>query len=113
MEIAEGKTAETTLMLRSNSRDTVVISVHSAAFMQYADAEDSKAEGKSITGKPFTDFEISASDEPVPPGSKKALRLTMRGTVKSRISGSIRLVLPNSELRIPVTADIRRIRSPG
>jgi hypothetical protein len=113
-EMQEGESRSMNFDLVSNSSDTLVVWVQTAAFMQYADTS-AAGDGRPahLVATPFVDFELRSTDAAIPPGGRKTYTLTMQGKMRSRISGSIRFVMPHSDLRVAVTADIFRIRSPG
>ena len=100
--------------LRSNSTDTLKLDNITVSITEYLDTTAGmQYHADKVIAKPLTDYSLQTQDEELAPGTQTELILEVRGHEKGQMNGHIRIALPHSEIRIPVTGVILRNRSPG
>jgi hypothetical protein len=108
-----GDTVRLVLTLRSNTGKTVRLENISAAMLAYVDTSAGNVyRVENIQTRPFTGFRLSLADELLHAGDSTELTLVMIPEQKGQINGSIRIPIPNSELRVPVSGVVLRTRAP-
>lgn len=108
-----GDTVRLELKLISNTRKTVHITNLSASLLAYIDTSaGNKYRVENVQTRPFTDFDLSIASEEIAPGDTTLVYLTLHPDSKGQINGSIRIPIPDGELRIPVAGVVLRARAP-
>ena len=108
-----GDTIRLVLTLKSNTTKTVLLENVSAAMLAYVDTSAGNAYVvENVQTRPFTDFKIQLDDAEIHAGDSTELILVLIPTEKGQINGSIRIPIPNSELRVPVSGVVLRTRAP-
>ena len=108
-----GDTVHTALKLISNSDKAVRIKDVSAALLAYVDTtEGNKYNVDAVQTRPFTDFDIRTEAQEIAPGDTTTVYLTLRPGEKGQINGSMRIPIPDGELRVPVVGVVLRTRAP-
>ncbi len=109
-----GERVRLRMPVRSNTDVRVMLDNITLAAMEYVDTTAGREyHVEKIISRPLTDFAITTSDPEIEPGGETDIVLEIQTSGKGQINGQIRLVLPNSELRIPVVGVVHRNRSPG
>ena len=108
-----GDTVRLPLTLKSNAARTVTLDNISASLLAYVDTSAGNTyDVQHVQTRPFTAFTLSLASETLPPGDSTELTLVLLPGEKGQINGSIRISLPNAELRVPVTGVVLRTRAP-
>lgn len=108
-----GDTVRLRVTLRSNSGKTVRLENISAAMLAYVDTSAGNAyQVENVQTRPFTAFRLLLEDDVLHAGDSTELTLLMIPEEKGQINGSIRIPIPNSELRVPVSGVVLRTRAP-
>lgn len=109
-----GNSVSLVLHLTSNSQAPLRLDNVSFAAMEYTDTTAGESyHADKVIGRPVTDFTLRIDDEDLAQGESTTLHMTIRTHGKGQINGHVRIVLPDSELRIPVIGIVYRNRSPG
>ncbi|MDT8323724.1 MAG: DUF1573 domain-containing protein [Bacteroidota bacterium] len=108
-----GDTVRLVLTLRSNTAKAVRLENISAAMLAYVDTSAGNAYSvANVQARPFTAFRLALGDDLLHAGDSTELTLVMIPEEKGQINGSIRIPIPNSELRVPVSGVVLRTRAP-
>ncbi|MBN1448777.1 MAG: DUF1573 domain-containing protein [Bacteroidetes bacterium] len=108
-----GDTVRLALRLYAKGDASIPLRDVSAALLAYIDTtEGNKYHVDVVQTKPFTafDFHIPASE--IAPGDSTEIFLTLRPEHKGQINGSLRIPIPDGELRVPVVGVVLRTRAP-
>jgi len=101
------------LTLKSNSDRTVHIENFSAALLAYVDTTEGNTYNvDAVQTRPFTNFDLRVTDQEIPPGDSTTVILTARPLAKGQINGTLRIPIPDGELRVPVVGVVLRARAP-
>jgi hypothetical protein len=110
-ETTIGTTVKNVIKLTSMSKTEISLGSISASFLAYIDTTaGNQYHAETVTAKPFTDFKMHVTDTLLLPEKSTELLLELTPDKKGQINGSIRIVLPKSELRIPVVGVIVRTK---
>jgi len=104
-----GETKTLVVNVQSNSEKPLKLDNVSLAVMEYIDTTAGNTyHADKVISKPLTDYTVSVADEELQPSKKTTLTLTIRTHDKGQINGHLRIVLPNSEIRLPVVGVVLR-----
>ncbi|MCB2206632.1 DUF1573 domain-containing protein [bacterium] len=108
-----GDTVQMQLVLISNTDHDVPLRDITASMLAYVDtSEGNTYRVANVQTRPFTAFHLEKEAEEVRAGDSTIVTLTMIPGEKGQINGSIRIPIPNAELRVPVTGVVLRTRAP-
>jgi hypothetical protein len=107
-----------TVVLRArlvSTADTILrLDNLSAAVMEYIDTTAGEHyHADKVLSRAFIDFALSTESNELRPGESTDLIFVVRTHEKGQINGNVRLVLPKSEIRLPVIGVVYRNKSPG
>ena len=109
-----GERVKMTLALKSNSDVALKLDNVSVAITEYADTTAGQAyHSDKVTAKALTDYSIAVGQDELRPGETASITLEVQTRIKGQMNGSIRIALPNSEVRIPVVGVVYYNKSPG
>ncbi len=112
-ECVIGDTATLELTLKSRSDHPARIENLSASLLAYVDTtEGNTYHAETVQTRPFTDFDLRILEQEIPPGDSTTVILTVRPLAKGQINGSLRIPIPDGELRVPVVGVVLRTRAP-
>lgn len=112
-ETAIGDTMQLELTLISNTDRDVHIENVSASLLAYVDTtEGNTYHVDAVQTRPFTNYDLRVTEQGIPPGDSTTVILTVRPLAKGQINGSLRIPIPDGELRVPVVGVILRTRGP-
>jgi hypothetical protein len=104
-----GEEKALTIRLRSNSDHPLKLDNISLAVMEYIDTTAGNTyHAESVIGKPLTDYTLTVTEQELLPRQTAEVRLLVRTHDKGQINGHLRIVLPNSEIRLPVVGVVLR-----
>jgi hypothetical protein len=108
-----GDTVRLPLSLRSNTSKTVRLDNISTALLAYVDtSEGNTYHVENIQTRPFTSFDVSVANKEIAAGDSTELILVIVPEEKGQINGTIRIPIPDGELRVPVSGVVLRTRAP-
>ena len=108
-----GDTVRLKLALLSNTAKTIRLDNISAALLAYVDSSEGNTyHVENIQTRPFTSFTVTLANREIAAGDSTELVLEMVPEEKGQINGTIRIPIPNGELRVPVTGVVLRTRAP-
>lgn len=102
--------AETLRVTLSSDVDTPLrLDNVSASLLAFVDTSAGNAyHAESVRSEPFTGYELLVDVAELPPRESTDLLLVVRPEYKGQINGMLRIALPRSEIRIPVTGVVLR-----
>lgn len=108
-----GDTVRLELTLKSNSDRSVRIENLSAALLAYVDTTEGNTYNvEAVQTRPFTNFDLRIASKEILPGDSTTVILTARPMAKGQINGSLRISIPDGELRVPIIGVVLRTRAP-
>ena len=109
-----GERVKLLLKLKSNSDRTLKLDNISAAITEYSDTTAGQAyHSDKVIARALTDYTLTVGQEELRPGETAGVTLELQTHGKGQMNGSIRIALPNSEVRIPVIGVVYYNKSPG
>ncbi|MBL0176460.1 MAG: DUF1573 domain-containing protein [Ignavibacteria bacterium] len=113
-ETKAGERVTLSMKLRSNTDQVLKLDNMSAAITEYADTTEGQAyHSDKVIARPLTDFTLRVDNEELRPGESVTVTLEVQTRIKGQMNGSIRIALPNTEIRIPVVGVVYYNKSPG
>ncbi|PLX30987.1 MAG: hypothetical protein C0600_06865 [Ignavibacteria bacterium] len=108
-----GDTVRLQLTLSSNTDKPVRLQSLSASLLAYVDTTaGNRYHIDQVQSRPFTAFDLHLEAEQLMPDDSTRLYMQLRPTEKGQINGTIRVPIPDGELRIPVSGVVLRTRAP-
>lgn len=109
-----GERVKLSVKIASNSEQTLKLDNVSVAITEYADTTAGQAyHSDKVIAKALTDYTLSVGQDELRPGETAGIVLEVQTRIKGQMNGSIRIALPNSEVRIPVVGVVYYNKSPG
>jgi len=109
-----GERVTLSMKIRSNSEQVLKLDNISAAITEYADTTEGQAyHSDKVIARPLTEFKLGVDNEELRPGESVTVTLEIQTHIKGQMNGSIRIALPNTEVRIPVVGVVYYNKSPG
>lgn len=113
-QVSAGTETVQRLKMTSNTDTLLTLDNISVALMEYIDTTAGEMySAERVISRVLTDFAIETEKQELGPGENTDLVLKIRTHDKGQINGHIRIVLPHSEIRLPVVGVVHRNRSPG
>lgn len=104
-----GEAKELKIHLRSNSEAPLKLDNISLAVMEYIDTTAGNTyHADKVISKAFTDYTLTVGKDELLPTESTNLTLVLRTHEKGQLNGHLRIVLPNSEIRLPVVGVVLR-----
>lgn len=108
-----GDTVRLQLTLTSNTDKPVRLHGITAAMQAYVDTTaGNRYHVEQVQSRPFTDFHLHLASEQLLPEDSTHLFLQLRPREKGQINGTIRIPIPDGELRVPIGGVVLRTRAP-
>ncbi|MBI5646479.1 MAG: DUF1573 domain-containing protein [Ignavibacteriae bacterium] len=109
-DVTEGDSAVMHTALHNSSDHPVTLDNVSAALMEYVDTTAGTAyHSDRVIGRAVPDVVVALARTQLEPGESTELSIGLRTHGKGQVTGSVRIVLPQSEIRVPVVGIVRRL----
>ncbi len=108
-DVVAGDTVRLKLGLTSVTDMELVLDNISVAMMEYRDTTAGPSySAERVLSAPLADYDLRVSKERLEPRGEAEVSLAFATREKGQINGHLRIVLPNSEIRLPVVGIVRK-----